>query len=358
MNIGITCQLSKSIWSGSIKQAAINLYECLENCGFKPMYLSDSTVVSDFKKDHRAFNINNISHDKFPKLDMIIMHGFYLKSSELIFIKNKFPNIKIVLFYITDRIISDQQSLLSGNNFMERLTVLDEVWLYPHHSNCAQYIKAYHATEATVKTVPFLWSPFYINHAKKNNNLEFDKTREPQILVLEPNNNAFKTCLVPLLICETFNRSFQNCCASFSFFNTDKLKTNKGAKELISNFSVSQQDKIFLNKQWKTIDAVDRLGQYILSHTLSPEINYLFLESLHLGLPLIHNSSYIKEYGYYYPDNNIMLAANQIYNCILNHSENLDVYKQENNKLINSLLPSNQSNINKYKNIISHLLQK
>jgi hypothetical protein len=358
MNIGITCQLSKSIWSGSIKQSAINLYECLENCGFNPMYLCDSTVVSDFKKDHRAFNINNIGHDKFPHIDILIMHGFYLKNSELIFIKNKYPNIKIVLFYITNRIITDQQNLLSGSNFMERLSVLDEIWLYAHHSNCAQYIKAYHATEATVRNAPFLWSPFYINHAKKTKDLEFNATRDPQILVLEPNNNISKTCLLPLLICETFNRAFKNCCTSFSFFNTDKLKTNKGAKDLVSKFSVSQQDKIFLNKQWKTIDAIDRLGQYILSHTSAPEINYLFLECLHLGIPLIHNSSYIKGYGYYYPGNNILVAANQIYNAITNHTENLDVYKKENNELINSLLPSNQSNINNYKKIISHLQKK
>ena len=39
----------------------------------------------------------------------------------------------------------------------------------------------------------------------------------------------------------------------------------------------------------------------ILSHQLKCELNYLYFEALYLGLPLLHNSPMISEYGYFYP---------------------------------------------------------
>jgi hypothetical protein len=357
INIGITCELSKSIWTGSLKQSAVFLYECLERGGFNPVYLSNNRQISDFSKNHKAYNINQILYDKFPNLDIIILHGFTISDEEIEEIKKIHKNCKFVLFYNNHRIHVDQQNLLSGRSFSERINNIDEIWLYGHHSDCAQYIKYYHGTDASVKSVPFLWSPFYINRAKQKLNLEFNKELKPQILVLEPNENSSKTCLIPLLICESFNMSFGNACASFSLFNTDKIKVNKGAKELISTFSAAQQNKVFLNKKWKFIDAISRLGQFILSHNSHNEINNLFLESLHLNLPLIHNSKVIKNYGYYYQDHDIRTASNQIYNAICNHTENLEVYNKENQELIRSLSPIESSNVLFFQKIISHLLK-
>lgn len=358
INIGITCQLGRSVWSGSIKQSAINLYNCLEKCGFKPFYLNNGINISDFKKNHQAYNINEILKDGFPKLDIIIMHGFSIPNTEMQLILQKHSQCKIILYHHGNRIAIDQHNLLQATNFQPRLNYLDEVWAPEHHSYSLQYIKAYHATDATVKAIPYLWSPFFIDGVKKKKSLEFDPERKPQILVLEPNLNASKTCLIPLLICESFNRSFGKACASFSFFNTDRIKINKGAKELISQFSVSEQEKIFLNKNWKTVDAIERLGQFVLSHQSENELNYLYLECLHLGLPLIHNSELIKEYGYFYNKYDIMTGANQIYNSIINHTENLSYYKEENRKLLAEFLPTNPKNINFFKKTISHLTKK
>lgn len=358
INIGITCQLSKSIWSGSIKQSAINLYDCLSLCGFKPIYLSDCSSISEFNKEHKALNINQILFDKFPKLDIIIIHGFMLTDEEIQEIKKVHKNCKIILYYNTNRITVDQQNLLSGKNFINRIDQIDEIWIHKHHADSAQYVKAYHGTDATVKTIPFLWSPYYINLHKSKKDLDFNPKKTAQVLVLEPNQDASRTCLLPLLICENFNRSFGKKCASFSFFNTERLKVNKGAKQLISKFSSSEQNKIFLNKSWKSIDAIDRLGHYVLSHHSNSELNYLLLECLHLNLPLIHNSTYISGYGYYYPSNDIHTASNQIFNAISNHKENLPFYEEENKKLINTFLPSSENNINFFKKTISLLLKK
>ncbi len=358
INVGITCQLERSIWSGSIKQAAINLYECLEKCGFNPMYLNNGSNVSNFDKDHKAFNITQILYDDFPKLDVIIMHGFSIPDDQMIKIIEKHKGCKIILYHHGNRIAIDQHNLLQSNNFQPRMNFLDEVWAPEHHSYSLQYIKAYHATDATVKAIPYLWSPSFIESVRKDKNLYFDPEKEAQVVVLEPNHNASKTCLIPLLICESFNRSFGKACTSFSFFNTEKLRVNKAAKGLISKFTAAEQSKIFLNQSWKTIDAFDRIGQFVLSHQSENELNYLYLETLYLGFPLIHNSGLLKGYGYFYEKYDIMTGSNQIYNAIINHKENLETYISENQRLINNFLPTNEKNIAFFKNTISHLVKK
>ena len=226
-----------------------------------------------------------------------------------------------------------------------------------HHSYSAQYVRAFHGGSPSVKSVPYLWSNYFIEEELKRKNLRFDPDKKAQVVVLEPNQNHSKTCLIPLLICETFNRTFPKACVSFSFFNSESLKINSAAQKLISQFSLSEQEKIFLNKKWKTIDVLSRIGQYVLSHQTENELNYLYFESLYLDLPLIHNSSLIKEYGYYYSRYDINTASNQIYNCILNHTENLPYYKQQNKLLLSSVDPLNLKNIETYSSIVNNLIK-
>lgn len=358
INIGITCQLSRSIWSGSIKQAAINLYDCLEKCGFNPIYLNNGSKISQYGKEHKAFDVSQILQDRFPKLDIIILHGFSIPNEDMERILKKHEGCKIILYHHGNRIAIDQDNLLKGTNFQSKITHLDQVWIPEHHDYSLQYVKAYHGTDATVRSIPYLWSPFFIDKVRVKKNLFFDPEKAAKVVVLEPNVNSSKTCLLPLLICETFNKSYGKKCESFSFFNTEMIKVNRGAKSLIKQFSVAEQDKIFLNKNWKTMDVFERLGQYVLSHQSENEMNYLYLETLYLGFPLIHNSELLKEFGYFYNKYDIMHAANQIYNSILNHKENFEYYEMENRKLLNNFLPTNEKNINFFKNSISHLIKK
>jgi hypothetical protein len=284
------------------------------------------------------------------------MHNFFLKPEELKLILSKHNNCKIILYHHDNRIAIDQQSLLSGRNFIPRCEYLDEIWVPEHHNYSLQYLKCYHATDATVRSVPYLWSEFYLNIAKQKKSLDFDTRKKARVLVMEPNINSSKTCLIPLLICENFNRSYGKVCESYSIFNTDKIKINRGAKELISKFSASEQSKIFLNKSWKSIDAIDRLGQFILTHQSENELNYLYLESLSLNLPLIHNSETLKNYGYFYKSYDINNGSNQLYNSIINHADNLEEYAIQNKKLLYNFNPKNPINSSFFSKIISHLL--
>ena len=66
----------------------------------------------------------------------------------------------------------------------------------------------------------------------------------------------------------------------------------------------------------------------------------------------------IKEYGYYYPDNEILIASNQLYNAYLNHEDNYKDYISENHNLIKTFDPFYNKNIEFYSKIISQICKK
>ena len=54
------------------------------------------------------------------------------------------------------------------------------------------------------------------------------------------------------------------------------------------------------------------LNSLIATHQFDVELNYIYLESLYLGLPLLHNSKYFSSYGQYYTDSETREASSQI----------------------------------------------
>jgi hypothetical protein len=50
----------------------------------------------------------------------------------------------------------------------------------------------------------------------------------------------------------------------------------------------------------------------VVSHVQDWDLNFLFFECLYLGVPLIHNSEFLKDYGYYYPKCNAKIAAEHL----------------------------------------------
>ena len=101
-----------------------------------------------------------------------------------------------------------------------------------------------------------------------------------------------------------------------------------------------------------------KFGSIIVSHQQDNALNYLYLEALYLNLPLLHNSNFIKECGYYYPDNDIDIAKLHIAKILKDHKINILNYALNAKKVFNKFSYKNKDNIKKYKKILITLLNK
>ena len=352
MNIFITCSLGGSIWSDSTIQSAITLYESINCEDFNVFYLNSGKVYDHKKKNHKFYNREDLGNTNFPHIDIMVLHQFGLTEKELNIIKKRNPNCKFILYEFRNVIAFHQDKLIKGMMLDERIDYLDEIWIPEHHSGSLSYMKSYHHG-AKVRCVPYLWSSFYINVLSRQKEMRFNSKNAARVVILEQNKNHAKNCLIPLLACEDMESKSPTAFNAYSVMNTQKIKSSSESMRFIESLKINQRKKLYLNSNWKTPDIFSKLGQYVLSHQENNTLNYLYLEALYLGLPLIHNSEYLKSYGYFYNGNDVSNASNQLLNAKMNHIENYDVYMQQNNFLIKEFDPQNPKNKSHFKRIIT-----
>ena len=74
-----------------------------------------------------------------------------------------------------------------------------------------------------------------------------------------------------------------------------------------------------------------------------------------MNLPILHNSNFIKEYGYYYPENDIDFAKLQMQKILKEHKTRIAEYSYNSRKIIQKYSFKNPNNISIYKKIIISL---
>ena len=113
-----------------------------------------------------------------------------------------------------------------------------------------------------------------------------------------------------------------------------------------------------LHNRMPFLNIIKNHGSIILSHQQDNGLNYLYLEALYLNLPLLHNSIFIKEYGYYYPENEVEIARDKLDFLLNHHKNNIEIYSKNNKKILDKFSFRNKENQNNYSNIIRLLFSK
>ena len=101
-------------------------------------------------------------------------------------------------------------------------------------------------------------------------------------------------------------------------------KFNRELNTLLSNSALAKNGKLETTGRIKFIEIFNKLNcNCLISFQENWDLNYTYLECFYLGIPLIHNSKILKNYGYYYPDYDIDKAVEQLENILtyLNQEE-------------------------------------
>jgi hypothetical protein len=98
-------------------------------------------------------------------------------------------------------------------------------------------------------------------------------------------------------------------------------------------------------------------GDCIISHHWENGQNYLYYEALYGGYPLVHNSEFIKDYGYYYPEFDTQAGGRALNEAFANHDQNWDSYRKSSLELLAHLDIQNPQNIDSYSREILRLFK-
>lgn len=332
MKVGITCNGNSNgfhqMFSNGCNQNVIMYYELFDLLGYDTYFLTHDAYKNEFDtnpynnkkrnisndkekyKNYKFLNITNGNEDNF---DYIFTIGVTFDITILNRLK-KNDKSKAIYIMLGKHYVFDVEYIIFDERAQTIVDVkYDEIWISPHFEEHLEYYKVRFKNE-NIFIGPYFWSPNitqnYFEHKIKNT------IDEINVAIMEPNLNFCKTCLIPIAIVEKAHKLINRC---YVFNGVNKVN-NKFLCSLLPTFDIYKNKKLSLEPRL-TLNDILNYCNVIVIHQDGLELNYVYLEALHYGIPLIHNSDTFKDYGYYYPKSDIKIGAEQIENVLKNHNK-------------------------------------
>jgi hypothetical protein len=234
--------------------------------------------------------------------------------------------------------------ILNGTRF-------DEIWTQPQHeAMCRSFWEI--TSQAPVRVMPHIWSPLFIDLV--SNNL---KKTEPDAVfgyqpgtggkraaIFEPNLNIVKTFITPMLICEAAYRKHPDALSEVYVTNTTGLTEHPTFRSLISTMELWRDNVMSFEARYSLPLFLARFTDIVVSHQWDNGLNYLYYDVLYGGYPLIHNSPWLSDAGYYYPDFDAEKGAHALLQAIHHHDHDMEAYQQRSQHVLRRVDISNADN--------------
>ena len=213
---------------------------------------------------------------------------------------------------------------------------IDRIWVSPHygqHAEYASYINHVVPPSSLPDMIaPYVWDPCIVTRGGELT-LRWrprENDEEDRILIMEPNISFQKSFYIPLLAIERWYRAGgRTWKGKVVMLNGERIRdTPHSANSVLPTLDlvrdgrvefVGRMDIVTTMKTWPTATFV--------CHQYNNEYNYMSLELMWCGFPVIHNSGAWSAFGYTYEGNNVISAAQAIDVAYRTHATNLEVYK-------------------------------
>jgi hypothetical protein len=228
----------------------------------------------------------------------------------------------------------------------------DAIWTLPEYErSCMDYFSI--TTRAPVKIVPHLWTSEFLNKGVANlpESKRFDyqpgKARW-RVCSFEPNVCMVKTCIMPMLVCEEAYRKAPDRFEFIRICNTLKSKENSGFVRFARFLDIVNHGVASFEGRFSVYEYMAHFGDCIVSHHWENGQNYLYYEALYGGYPLIHNSEFIRDLGYFYPNFDCQAGGDALTRAFKTHDLNLKEYKVQAAEFLKTLDIRHCPNIKAY----------
>jgi hypothetical protein len=212
---------------------------------------------------------------------------------------------------------------------------IDKVWVSPHYAQHDQYANSLNhvaMSDPETQVGPYVWDPSFITDDGRRH-IQWRPTQpgEQEVVVItEPNISFQKSAVVPLLMMERWYRR------NGRQWNGKVVVVNGPRILQIPHFKDNVYDTLDLVKDGKVQmadrkDMVTTLKAYpnavFICHQINNEFNYMVMELLWTGFPVLHNANSWESYGYYYHGSNLNQGG-EVFDVVRrSHHEQLEIYK-------------------------------
>jgi hypothetical protein len=365
-NIGITLKIPNNIanlFTNGILQNAITMFELFKMCkNVDNVYILVDNInnINNFPEQFEKYKKCLISfEDSLNKIDLLIMSALRLDENNINIMRER--GIKVVIHILGSSYHIFNENIVFGanENTSYNSINLDEIWISPHlYEINKDFSEVIYNCKA--KSVPYVWSNYYIEETLKMLNKSVYKpkeVKEKKISVYEPNINYVKTSLFPIIIGEKFYKSFPNYVEKINIFCSDNLYNKNTFVNFVLGLESQKNSKLFFEKRYPIVYSLFEHSDIVLAHQRDLEYNYLYFDAAWLGFPLVHNSERLKELGYYYKGFDGEDAVKVLKYVCENFENEYKEYLSKSREYISKFLYTNENNIREYEILIENLFK-
>lgn len=357
VKIGITTKCDENLFGNGLNQNVWFLYRLLQGAGY------DVNLVSESSKHHGKKLITQdilpLTAENIKDYDMIMECAFALenKTADALL---KSGGVRIGIQYGNRLLIDLENMLFKPKNGGIGKKDIHEIWCSPHFEFSIPALEILEKTEMHV--CPYVWSPDVVTHTYINHKVDpFFKpsTNINNISFFEPNLNIVKSCMIPCIITEDLYNRKPELINDIYNFGSLKLAEHKTFLSMVNKLNIKRDKKISFEGRYKLVWALHKqFAGTIVSHHWMNGLNYLQLEAMYFGTPIVHNSEFFKEHGYYYPEWDAKEGSRQLERAIETHKETYLKQRERDREKLWEFHPDNPKNIQGYVDLIENALAK
>jgi hypothetical protein len=316
------------------------------------------------QEEYKTININE--NPKYPAehLDVLIHLQTMPSENETSIWKSMNPNLKVVGYKCGNSYVNDMEDILfkardTYNNLNRYDTKLDALWYVPQQKqNNHDYFSILHRIES--QAIPFVWDPMFLEgDLKLVPDAFYAPTDQPKrVAIFEPNINIVKYSVPSVLAIEHAYRQRPDLIGFMYVSNTNHLLDINLFKSMMNQMEIVKDKKAQFTSRYKIVHYLKTNTDIVMSHQWANPLNYLYLDAVYLGYPLVHNAEMFADVGYYYEDFNLKQAASQIINAAENHDANLEEYKKDVASKIYRYMPENERLQQEYTKLLDSLFDE
>ncbi|KVK93169.1 DUF2827 family protein [Burkholderia territorii] len=322
----------------------------LLNCGFEPCMPADGEALMPdltMVRPDEATELVDVVIEMSAGLDIAWLDHLRARGKKVVHLCCRQPYVGLI-----------EPSIFQRGGYVARADRCDEIWIFPKDRIFGPMLEAVH--RCPVHEVPFLWDPMFVDHRANALNAvgqqfgyepvetQHAAPRALRVAIFEPNVSVMKCCMVPMLICDAAFRAEPGAIAEMRVLNAAHLEQHPTFSFMRNALDLHREERVYVDHRQDFAGYMSRLSDTVVAHQWQNDQSILYLDALYGGYPLIHNSTWLRALGYYYPEFDVSAGAHALVRAALQHDANHADYVRGARAFLAGLHPHSPENGARY----------
>lgn len=331
----------ENLFSNGLFQNVYMLYRMFDSMGYAPILLVHEKPkqlknIPEGLRSCRTIAWEDLLKQPVP-VKVVIEIGMSLDPNILKFLK--MTGAKLCKLYLGNILNIDIETPIfyPGMNFAHHVIGgSDRIWTSPHYGQHAEYAAFVNhcvpPEDLQNMIAPYIWDPSILERDGEEV-LRWRPLRigeEEVFVIMEPNISIQKCSVLPLLVLEQWYRAYgKGWKGKIVIYNGERIADIPHTKQnLLPALEMFQQGHIQFEGRSDIRSVLKKYpsATFVLGQ-LNNEFNYMTLELLWAGFPVLHNAAWWKDFGYFYEGGRLEQGAAQIEAARQYHKERSEAYK-------------------------------